>query len=167
MDQDVDDVEDVKDFKNFKGIGDVEDVEGIEYYEGAEDIEGVEDVEYVDNYAMNVEEASTSQKAKIRVNVIRGEAHLKCEHCDFRTDLPHVFTRHTNSIKQCEMCFQVFCGRHSVKNFLSHQKWHNSKPKSDNTCAHCNKSFVYASKLKRHIIQSKKCGQFVDLNSIV
>ena len=82
----------------------------------------------------------------------------KCEHCDFETNLDHVFQRHKNSVRHCDMCTEVFCGERSLRTFKSHQKTHDFKPKRAHICIHCNKPFQYASRLQHHLVRSK-CGR--------
>ena len=83
---------------------------------------------------------------------------FKCEHCDFESTNPGAFKNHTNSLKICESCLKVFCGKRSVQNLKSHQREHNFKPKKPHICIHCNKPFQYASTLKQHLIRSP-CGR--------
>ena len=154
--EDNEDVNNVRHVEDVEGVEDIEHVEDVEAFEGFEGVqhveeEDVEGVECVNNYANPYEyaetsslhanpyayaEASSSQKAQIKIPVIHGENYLK--------QRPEKAPRAPGNIK-------------------SHQNY--SKPKRDHTCTHCNKSFLYASKLKSHIIQSKKCGQY--FNSLV
>ena len=83
---------------------------------------------------------------------------FKCEHCDYESTNPGAFKNHTNSLKICESCLKVFCGKRSVQNLKSHQREHNFKPKKPHICIHCNKPFQYASTLKQHLIRSP-CGR--------
>ena len=55
---------------------------------------------------------------------------LKCENCDFESQNPGAFQKHKKSIRQCESCPQMFCGKRSVQNLKSHQKTHIHKPKN-------------------------------------
>ena len=82
---------------------------------------------------------------------------LKCEHCEFESDLPHVFKNHKKSITNCTECSKIFCGRHAQRDLKRHQKKH-SKIQKVYTCEHCRKSFDFNCLLKRHLIWSK-CGR--------
>ena len=83
---------------------------------------------------------------------------LKCENCDFESQNPGAFQKHKKSIRQCESCPQMFCGKRSVQNLKSHQKTHIHKPKNAHICDICNKPFQYASDLKQHLNRSA-CGR--------
>ena len=88
----------------------------------------------------------------------------KCPHCTFESDLPNIFKRHTNSIRICSECHEIFCGERSAQKFKSHQKKHVVKPVKPEKvfpCEICNKSFKFASKLKEHYKWSP-CGRQVD-----
>ena len=82
---------------------------------------------------------------------------LKCEHCDFSSTIPMVFKRHTNSVRTCETCSEVFCGYRAKENFASHIKKHVPKIKVKHKCVHCEKEFEFKSVLKKHLVWSK-CG---------
>ena len=66
---------------------------------------------------------------------------LKCENCDFESQNPGAFQKHKKSIRQCESCPQMFCGKRSVQNLKFHQKTHIHKPKNAHICDICNKPF--------------------------
>ena len=82
----------------------------------------------------------------------------KCPHCNFESELPHVFKLHIKSSRTCTVCNEIFCGARSARKFKSHQ---NKAHKPPNDCKACNKSFRIASDLKRHYRDSA-CGRQVD-----
>ena len=82
----------------------------------------------------------------------------KCPHCNFETDHPSAFKKHTDSFKICSECNEIFCGKRSTQNLKSHLKTH--RPKKVFVCEICNKSFKFASALKTHVIRSS-CGSAV------
>ena len=89
------------------------------------------------------------------------EEHTKlstCEHCDFKSNSPSAFNKHSNSVKKCDHCSKIFCGKQSNRKLKSHQKEHNFKPNKAYICIHCNKPFPTPSLLKRHMVYSK-CGR--------
>ena len=82
----------------------------------------------------------------------------KCEYCEFESNSPSAFKKHSNSVKKCDHCAKIFCGKRSSWNLKSHQKEHNFKPKKAHICIHCKKPFQFHSKLKEHMVWSK-CGR--------
>ena len=99
---------------------------------------------------VNDEEAAIEPPAKKQI--------LECEHCELKSESPGSFQRHKNSVKYCEHCGKVFCGRHAKRQLESHQKEHDFKPKKAHICDHCKKAFPFPSKLKEHLVWSK-CGR--------
>ena len=83
---------------------------------------------------------------------------LKCDHCDYTTDSKSPWKRHQKSIKHCENCSKVFCGKYAAQSLKRHQKEHTYKPKNAHICIHCKKPFSCPSKLKYHMVMSK-CGR--------
>ena len=82
----------------------------------------------------------------------------KCEYCDLETNSPSAFKNHSNSVKKCDHCSKIFCGKQSGRKLKSHQKEHNYKPNKAHICIHCTKSFQYPSLLKKHMLWSE-CGR--------
>ena len=82
----------------------------------------------------------------------------KCEHCDFETNRPSNFKQHSNSVKKCDHCSEIFCGTQSNRKLKSHQKCHNFKPNKAYVCIHCKKPYPTPSLLKKHLVWSK-CGR--------
>ena len=85
----------------------------------------------------------------------------KCQYCDFESNVPHVFRRHTTSYRKCPKCSKVFCGKKSARKYRIHQKQHIVKP---TICNVCNKSFKFHYELRRHGVHSK-CGRHINFNS--
>ena len=122
-----------------------------------------------DLYEPSVNEEESIEEGEIEVEEPEVEPEpmkdvQKCPHCSFESDLPNVFKRHTNSIRICSECHEIFCGERSAQKFKSHQKKHVVKPVKPEKvfpCEICNKSFKFASKLKEHYKWSP-CGRQVD-----
>ena len=117
-----------------------------------------------DLYEPSVNEEESIEEGEIEVEEPEVEPEpmkdvQKCPHCSFESDLPNVFKRHTNSIRICSECHEIFCGERSAQKFKSHQNTHKAKPL--NQCEICNKSFKIPSQLKTHYIRSA-CGRQVD-----
>ena len=88
------------------------------------------------------------------------EVVLKCDNCDFQTDLPRIFKRHSSSLRTCSFCTKVFCGNRAKDRLKSHEKKeHSVKPV--HKCQNCGKEFKFRCKLKEHLVWAK-CGRSND-----
>ena len=83
---------------------------------------------------------------------------LKCENCDYETEIPAHFQNHKGSIIFCEHCSKCFCGKRAQRMLKTHLKEHDFKPKNAHICEICKKPFKNATLLKNHKIRSK-CGR--------
>ena len=104
----------------------------------------IDQFEYSENHenSVAVEEPEVFQKET-----------LKCDNCDFETINGGNFKEHTKSTVECSVCLKRFCGLRAKNQLKKHEKSHVQK-----ACIHCNKSFKFASDLKKHLVWSA-CGR--------
>ena len=82
----------------------------------------------------------------------------KCTNCDFESVRKTSIQVHMNSIIHCSLCTKTLCGRYAKRQYKSHQREHDFKPKNAHICHVCSKCYQYASDLKQHLKWSA-CGR--------
>ena len=143
--------------------------ENIDSWEISNDVETTED--YLDEsnehflqdllQSTNGDESeSFSQEIPITVNLEPQEtATFDCSFCDYKCSSSSKLQHHLKSHYQCEVCSEMFSGKHAKRNYERHNKKH--QPKEQNVsksypCDKCDKSFQFMSYLKRHVEKTHK-----------